>query len=103
MAGAINNSGSGGVFNGNAPDHTYAEEGTFNVTMTVTHHGLAAVGPTQTDTATVGVPPVSVTGVPGTAQEIGEGQSTAGPLLVGTFTDIVNLAGTIDNGALPEY
>ena len=87
-----------------APAHTYAEEGTYHVTVDVTHEGAA----TQTVTGatiTVNDPPVTVNaGAALTA--IDEGTATPLNAVIGTFTDTGNPSGTIDStqtSAQPEY
>jgi PKD domain-containing protein len=97
----------GGTFKVRAPAHTYAEEGSDNISLTVTHETQSAVGPVQTATITVNDPPVTVdANSGGTLTSIAEGQSTPAGTIVGTFTDTGNPSGTFDatqTAAQPEY
>ena len=72
----------GGTFQVRAPAHTYGEEGTFNISLTVTHDALSAVGPIQTASIVVSDPPVLATGVAANGKE-----SIAFAAPVATFTD----------------
>ncbi len=72
----------GGTFQVLAPAHTYGEEGTYNISLTVTHEALSAVGPTQTASILVTDPPVLAQGVAVTGKE-----SIAFAAPVATFTD----------------
>ena len=72
----------GGTFQVLAPAHTYGEEGTYNISLTVTHDALSAVGPTQTASIVVSDPPVLANGVAVTGKE-----SIAFAAPVATFTD----------------
>src|SRR5438105_3686908 len=103
---AFNHTG-GGTFQVKAPAHTYAEEGSYNISLTVTHDALNAVGPTQTATITVNDVAVMVNANSGgTLTAINEATATAANTVVGTFTDTGNPSGTIDSdqtSAQPEY
>ncbi len=72
----------GGTFQVLAPAHTYGEEGTYNISLTVTHDALSAVGPTQTASIVVSDPPVLANGVAVTGKE-----SIAFAAPVATFMD----------------
>ncbi len=104
--GAFNYTG-GGTFQVLAPAHTYAEEGSDNISLTVTHETQTAVGPVQTATITVNDPAVTVdANSGGTLTSIAEGQSTPSGTVVGTFTDTGNPSGTFDatqTSVQPEY
>ena len=104
--GAFNFTG-GGTFQVLAPAHTYAEEGSDNISLTVTHETQTAVGPVQTATITVNDTPVTVdANSGGTLTSIAEGQSTPSGTVVGTFTDTGNPTGTFDptqTSVEPEY
>jgi hypothetical protein len=95
----------GGTFEVIAPSHVYAEEGTFNITLTLTHDGLAAVGPVGTATATVNDAAITVNAGSGTTlSAINEAGSTPGGEVIGTFTDPGNPNGTLGaNDTSPEY
>jgi autotransporter-associated beta strand protein len=76
--------GSGGTFQVLAPAHTYSEEDTFNITLTVTHDIDPAVGSVQTNSITVNDP--SVVGTGGFTVAATEGVTSA-VQTVATFTD----------------
>jgi hypothetical protein len=74
----------GGNFNVLAPAHTYGEEGTYPVTLTLSHETAAVSGPTQTDT--VNVNEVQITNFTGIGNPtLSEGVPAAG--VVAHFTD----------------
>ena len=85
--------------------HTYAEEGTFQVTETVTDS--TQLSDSKTFNVTVSDPPVTVNANSGgTLTSIAEGQSTPAGTVVGTFTDTGNPTGTFDptqTSVQPEY
>ncbi|HXD87863.1 MAG TPA: hypothetical protein VN641_15325, partial [Urbifossiella sp.] len=95
----------GGVWQVIAPAHPYAEEGTFPITLSITHDALAAVGPTQTDSITVNDVPVTINANSGDPlAPIDEGTTMPGGAIIGTFNDPGNPTGTIDSPqVLPEY
>jgi PKD repeat protein len=98
---------SGGTFQVIAPAHTYAEEGSYNISLTVTHDANSAVGAVQTDTITVNDTAVTVNANSGaTLSAIDEGSATPASTVIGTFTDPGNPSGTTDadqTATQPEY
>jgi PKD repeat protein len=83
--GTVVNTG-GNNFRVDAPTHTYGEEGTFNITVTVQHETAAALTVTGT---TITVSEVQITNLtPGAGtQTISEGGTTTAITGVATFTD----------------
>src|SRR5262249_13875030 len=105
--GTVVNTG-GNNFRVLAPAHTYAEEGTYTVIVTVQHESAPPLSVTG---AIVTVNEVAVTvnassGPPNPLAAINEGGSTPANTVVGTFTDPGNPTGTFDStqsSAAPEY
>jgi hypothetical protein len=72
----------GGNYHVNAPGHTYAEEGSYTLTITVKHDALSAIS--VNSTVAVSDPSVTLAVVPAlTAVE----QKTTGQVVAATFTD----------------
>src|SRR6202011_2771539 len=84
--GTVVNTG-GNNFRVDAPAHIYAEEGVYNVTVTVQHETAAAL--TSGTAATITVNEVQITNLTGanTTQTSNEGGATTAITGIATFTD----------------
>src|SRR5262249_56509675 len=88
-------------FRVDAPVHTYHEEGTYNVTVTVQHEGAAALTTGTTATITVTEVQISALTAVASAQTIAEAGSTAAITGIATFTD-PGYGGALESPAAPH-
>src|SRR5207237_1095150 len=102
-SGTVVNTG-GNDFRVDAPTHTYAEEGTYTVTVTVKHESAAAQ---TTHVNTITTNEVQITNLTdaGASQTIDEGGSTAAITGIATYTDTASAepAAHSLHAALPIY
>jgi uncharacterized repeat protein (TIGR01451 family) len=100
-------SDTGGIITVTSAGHTYAEEGTYNPTVTLNDDDAGTATATATLTVNVAEVPVTVSASSGaTTTAIDEGSATPANTIMGTFADPGNSTGTLDRGqtaAAPEY